>query len=87
MRTVGLLMKKEGHEIAEWAPLEVDGLTLLEDRRGDCYRFYVQGKTPSISVIDPWGNRRLFAEGFVEPQVLVNKIRNKDFKPVPPGAG
>jgi hypothetical protein len=87
VRTVCLLSEKEGHPTADWRSLERDDLAILEDRDGELYGFYVKDKTPSINIIDAWGNRRLFAEGFMEPATLLEKIRNEDFAPVPPGAG
>ena len=84
---VGLMREKEGHPVRDWTPLQRDGITLVEDREGVLYGFYVEKLTPAIKVIDAWGNVRLSAEGYMEPAVLARKIRDKDFRPVPPGAG
>jgi hypothetical protein len=87
VNVVGLLHEKKGHPVREWTSLERGGVTLVEDRKGALYDFYVEDRAPAIKVIDAWGNLRLSAEGYMEPAALIRKSRDEDFRPVPPGAG
>ncbi|MDQ7780178.1 MAG: hypothetical protein RDV41_10795 [Planctomycetota bacterium] len=87
LRIVLALSEKGGKGASEWREFDSERIKVLQDKEGEMYRFYVRGKTPSVSIVDRQSNLIFRCEGYISPEILLQSLNRREFGGVKGGEG